>query len=406
MPLSDTEFVNHGYSENIANWSLDTDIIYLNHGSFGACPKCILEKQTQFRTMMERDPLNFFIRELEGLIEHSRNELAKFIDADAEDLVFVPNVSYGVNTVLKSLDFKAGDEIITTDHEYFSCANALDTVASKTGCTIIEAKLPFPVNNPDQLAESILQCITPRTRLILIDHVTSKTGIVLPIEDIVSKMSSLGIDTLIDGAHAPGMLPLDIKKINPSYYTGNCHKWLCSPRGAAFLWVRKDRQLLIHPLVTTYLPGEYKINRSNFQFEFIWSGTSDLSAILCIPESINFFSSLCPDGLERLRYNNRLLALKARNILCEALNVEPPVPESMMAFMASIPIPDRERGKICPFSFIDPDQTLLYEKYKISVPILSFPDPPKRLIRISAHVYNTLAQYEFLADALREIFKL
>jgi len=232
-------------------WTLEPGLDFLNHGSFGACPRAVLEAQSEFRARMERQPLQFLARDLEGLCDEARAALAEFVGADPDDLVLVPNATTGVNTVLRSLQLGPGDEIVTTDHLYNSCRNALRWQEER-GARTVYAKVPWPIAGPWQVVEAVLGAVSERTRLVLIDHVTSPTGLIFPVGEIVRRLAERGIDTLIDGAHAPGMLPLDLRAIGAAYYTGNCHKWLCGPKGSAFLHVRRDRQARLHANVISH----------------------------------------------------------------------------------------------------------------------------------------------------------
>ncbi len=372
-------------------WLIDPDVIFLNHGSFGACPIPVLEFQQALRVRLERQPLQFFGRDFEPLLDQARSELAQFVGADSQDLVFVPNATTGINAVLRSLRFSATDELLTTNQEYNACRNALNFVAERTGAQIVVAQVPYPIASREQAIEPILQAVSDRTRLVLLDHVTSQTGLVLPIAQIVAALNDRGIDTLIDGAHAPGMLPLDLQKINATYYSGNCHKWLSSPKGAAFLYVRRDRQLEIRPLTISHGANSPRQDRSRFQLEFDWMGTDDPTAYLSVPEAIRFMGSLLPGGWTALMANNRAKAIAARNDLCDVLKVAPPCPESMIGSLATIPLPDGSYLEL---------QNALIEKFKIEVPIVPFPHSPHRLVRISAQIYNTLEQYEYLGRSL------
>jgi isopenicillin-N epimerase len=216
-------------------WMLERGVVFLNHGSFGSCPRPVLEFQKQIRVRMERQPIRFFVRELEGLLDQARADLARFLDADPDDLVFVPNATAGVNTVLRALPFKAGDELLVTDHEYNACRNALNFAGGCSGATVVEAPVPFPVKSAEQIRQAVLSRVTGRTRLALLDHVTSQTGLVLRIGQLVRDLGGRGVEVLVDGAHAPGMVPLSLREVGAAHYTGNCHKWLCAPKGAGFL---------------------------------------------------------------------------------------------------------------------------------------------------------------------------
>ncbi|HZX97738.1 MAG TPA: aminotransferase class V-fold PLP-dependent enzyme [Myxococcales bacterium] len=381
------------------HWTLDPGIDFLNHGSFGACPRPVLEAQAELRARMERQPVRFLARELEGLLDEARAALARLVGADADDLAFVPNATTGVNTVVRSLDLQPGDELLTTDHAYNACRNALGWHARR-GVQIAVAQVPWPVERPQQVIEAVLGAVTPRTRLLLLDHVTSPTGLVFPVREIVRGLEERGIDTLVDAAHAPGMLPLDLAALGAAYYTGNCHKWLCAPKGAAFLYVRRDRQAGIRPLTISHGANANRPERSRFRLEFDWCGTVDPSPFLCVPHAIRFLQSLLPGGLPELMRRNHALALRGRDLLCEALGVPPPAPEQMLGSLASVPLPDW-RGAPPQGAFWHPLQKALLEKHRIEAPLMVFPALPKQLVRISAQIYNLEAQYARLASALR-----
>jgi isopenicillin-N epimerase len=377
-------------------------VIFLNHGSFGACPRAVLEHQREFRERMERRPVEFLHRELEGLLEDSRGALAQFLGAEPANLVFVANATEGVNTVLRSLEFKRGDELLVTDQEYNACRNALNFTAARAGATVTVATVPFPLKSPDEAVEAVMRRAGPRTRLALLDHVTSQTGMVLPLARLVKELAARGVDTLVDGAHAPGMVPLNLREIGAAYYTGNCHKWLCAPKTAGFLHVRTDLQKSIHPLSISHGANSPRTDRSRFELEFGWTGTLDPSARLCVAESLRYVGSLLPGGWPEIMARNRELALAARNVLCRALQIEAPSPDECIGSLAAVPLADTPASeKPVPPLYLDPFQNRLLEKHGIEVPILYWPAYPKRLIRISAQLYNSLPQYERLAEVLR-----
>jgi isopenicillin-N epimerase len=385
-------------------WALDQTVMFLNHGSFGSCPRPVLKFQQALQDRLERQPVAFLIDEFESLWDKARRTLAQFVGADAGDLVFVPNATTGVNTILRSLKFKRGDELLVTDHAYNASRCALDFIAARAGAHVIVTKIPFPLASPQQVVDAILVKITRRTRLALLDHVTSSTGLVLPLEKIVRELSARDVETLVDGAHAPGMIPLNLKKLGAAYYAGNCHKWICSPKGAALLYVRHDRQAQIRPLAISHganSPRDY----SRFLLEFSWTGTGDFSAWLSVPESLRVIGALLPGGWPAVMQRNRALALAARQLLCDALNISPPCPDEMIGTLAAVPLPDMTLADVARISNgLDPLRERLLRQHDIEVPVFPWPEPPKRLLRISAQLYNSLPQYERLAAVLQKIF--
>lgn len=384
-------------------WLLDPAVVFLNHGSFGSCPQPVLEFQQAIRVRMERQPVQFFVRDLEPLLDEARLALAKFIGAAPDNLVFVPNATAGVNTVLRSLSFERGDEVIVTNHEYNACRNALEVVGAQCGLQVVVAEVPFPLRSPAQIIEPILGAVTSRTRLLLVDHITSQTGLIFPLEQIVAELASRGVDTLVDGAHAPGMIPLNLEPLGAAYYTGNCHKWLCAPKGAGFLYVRPDRQRLIRPLSISHGANSRRTDRSRHQIEFAWTGTADPSPYLCVAESIRVMGSLLPGGWPELMRHNRARALEGRGIIADALQIEPPCPDSMIGSLASFPLPLGASAEP-PASplYSDPLQDALLREHRIEVPVIPWPSPPHRLLRISAQIYNSREQYVLLARALKK----
>ena len=385
-------------------WPLDPRITFLNHGAFGSCPRAVLEFQRNLRDRLEREPLTFLVRDLEPLLDNARSALARFVGADPGDLAMVPNATAGVNTVLRSLQFRRGDELLVTDHEYNASRNALNFVAQRSGARVVVAKIPFPLQSADQIVEAVLRRLTSRTRLALMDHVTSQTGLIFPVERLARELSARGIETLVDGAHAPGMIPLNLKTLGATYYTGNCHKWLCAPKSAAFLCVQRDRQKWIRPLAISHGANSLRTDRSRFLIEFGWTGTLDPSAHLSVPDAIKYVGSLLPGGWPEVARRNHALAVSARKIICDALEIEPPCPDGLIGSLAAVPLPDASRiSPPKPPLFLDPLQDKLLRDYKIEAPIMPWPEPPKRLLRIAAQLYNSLPQYHRLAGALKEI---
>ncbi len=378
-----------------ALWSLDPSVVYLNHGSFGACPSAVLDAQAELRREMEREPVDFLVAALPSRLNAARETLAAFLGAEPPNLVFVPNATAGVNAVLHSLSIEPGDELLVTDHTYAACRKTVDFVAERRGARVVTAQLPFPCRHEDEILSSVLKCVSPRTRLALIDHVTSPTALVLPAARLVGELQTRGIDTLVDGAHAPGMVPLGLSDLGAAYYTGNAHKWLCAPKGAAFLHVRGDRQSHLHPTVIShgYTAG--------FQAEFDWTGTFDPTPWLCIPEALRYIGALLPGGWPQVMAVNRALTLQARSLLLESSGADAACPESMIGSMASLPLPPATAGS--PAHRLD--CAGLHDWFRErGVETWLYPHPVP-LLRISAQLYNDLDQFKRLASLLEEALR-
>jgi isopenicillin-N epimerase len=299
----------------------------------------------------------------------------------------------------RALALAPGDELLVTDHAYNACRNALDAVATRAGARVVVAPVPFPLDGPDRVAAAVLGRVTPRTRLALLDHVTSPTGLVLPVARLVRELAALGVDALVDGAHAPGMLPLDLRAVGAAYYAGNCHKWVCAPKGAGFLHVRRDRQAGIRPLVVSHGANSPRRDRSRFRLEFDWTGTADPTPYLTVPEALRYVGGLLPGGWPAVMARNRATALGARDRLCAGLGVSPPAPEAMIGSLAAVPLPPGFPPAAGPGER-DPLQTALFERFGIEVPVFAWPALSARILRISAQLYNGPADYERLVQAL------
>ena len=382
-----------------SHWALDPGVIFLNHGSFGACPTEVLRYQTALRAELEAAPVKFLGRDLEDRLDAARAAIAPFLGADPDDFAFVTNATSGVNAVLRSLTFAAGDELLTTDHAYGACRNTLDFVAARAGVRVVVAPLPFPLGSPDEIVDAVLARVTPKTRLALLDHITSPTALILPIERLIAELSRRGVETLVDGAHAPGMVPLDLRALGATYYSGNFHKWVCAPKGTAFLWVRRDRHSAVHPLTISHGATAHRPGRERFRLEFDWMGTSDPTGWLSVPRAIEYMGGLVRGGWPEIMARNRGLALEARRLLCAAVGIPPACPDAMVGSIASLVLPDGLTTDVY-WRHPDPLKDRLFDDWGIEVPIFSWPAAPRRLVRISAQLYNDRAHYTRLADAL------
>ena len=386
-------------------WTLDPAVTFLNHGSFGACPAPVLAVQREWQDRLEREPVSFLDRQLEGLLDHARLALGAYLGADPAGLVFVHNATTASNAVLRSLRFERGDELLTCDHEYNATLNTIRATADRDGARMVVAALPFPTAGADELVDAVLAAVTPRTRLAVLSHITSPTSLILPIERIVRELDARGVDTLVDGAHAPGMVPLALDELGAAYYTGNGHKWLCGPKGAAFLWVRTDRRERIHPTNVSHGANATRTDRPRFRLEFDWVGTGDPAAALTLPAAIDWMAALEPDGWSAVMAANRALALEARDRLVDALGGPTPAPDDLIGSMAAVPLPglrtDQDAASL---------HETLFDEDRIEVPIVSWPvpgarphptDPPTSvLVRVSAQRYNDPGDIARLVAAL------
>ena len=383
------------------HWPLDPQTVFLNHGSFGATPSEVLEEQGRFRGLLERDPVRFFEREYSDMWDESRSAVARMLNADVDGMAFVSNATQGVNTILRSLDLRPGDEIIVPDHSYQACWNAVDYVTGRSGAKTVVVEIPFRVENPKQVIDLIMEAVTERTVLALIDTVTSPTGSRMPFEELTNRLQSRGVDVLLDAAHGPGIVPIDLDRLEPAYCVGNFHKWACSPKGSAFLHIRKDRKDLIHPLNISHGFSFEGTAQEKFEFEFAWPGTQDPTPWLCIPKAMSFMEGLVDGGWPKIMNLNRELALQGRNLICDALGTTPPVPDSMVSALASVEIPtDEEVGQMSLDG--DPFHNYLLDEYSIQVPVMPWRHHGTKYIRISSQLYNHIDEYRYLADVLTD----
>lgn len=370
---------------------LEPGIAYLNHGSYGATPRVVLAAAERWRQRLEAQPVRFMQGELPAALRKAASRLAAFLGAAGEDLVFVENATAGANAILRALDFKPGDELLTTTHVYGAVRKTMQYVASRTGAVVIEAPLPFPASNEEEIVAAVTQRFTARTRLLVLDHITSPTALFLPIRRMIAAAKARGITVLIDGAHAPGMLDLDIPALGADFYVGNCHKWLFAAKGCAFLWAASPAQKTIHPTVISHGYG------AGFLSEFDWVGTRDPSNWLAVETALDFVETIGP---ESLRQRNHALMREAATILGERWGTPVGAPFAMLGAMAAIGLPPRG-----PFASLPPTldsaaqiRARLWDTHRIEVPIVAFAD--RLWVRISAQIYNDLADYRRLADAL------
>lgn len=388
------------------HWPLDPTIAFLNHGSFGACPTAVLNHQQALRLRLEREPVAFFVRELPALLAEARHTLAAWMNVDPEGFAFVPNASTGVATVLSNLRLAPGDEVLVTDQTYQACLNMLEHAASRAGARIVTVPIRWPDADPGAIASDLAGAITAQTRFALLDHITSPMGLVLPLEHILPAFAQRGIDVLIDGAHAPGHIPLNIDRLfslGATYYTGNGHKWPCAPKGAAFLAVRADRRAGFHPLVISHgfsqplAPGQ-----TRFRAEFDWTGTADPTAALAWPFAVDHVGRLSPGGWPAIMAENRARALAFRERLCALFGISAPTPSSMVGALAAVPLP-----RPCP----ELHDTLFGQG--LEIPVIPWPPATSHcgdrpggavwVLRAAIHLHTRDADLDRLVEALRPL---
>jgi len=381
------------------HWNLEPSRLFLNHGSFGACPEFVIQEQRKWQELMEREPVQFFEEMMPNVLLNSREAIAEFLSCSADDIAFVSNATSGVNTILRSLEFDEGDQILVPNHAYQACRNSIDFVAKRWGADVVEVAIPFPIDGPQSVIDLMKSACTERTKLVMIDTVTSPTGLRMPFEELTEFFEDRGVEVLLDAAHGIGMIPLDLGALGASYVTSNCHKWLCAPKGTAILYVRKDKQNKIQPLTISHGHTFPLGDTTRFRHEFDWTGTQDISGWCSVPAVIRGMAELVEGGWLEIMEHNHDLAIRGRNLLCERLGLEPPCPDEMIACISTIQLPGETLSHVVMHE-PDPLHRILSEKYNIQVPVWSWPSPAGRYLRISAQLYNSIEQYEQLADAL------
>jgi isopenicillin-N epimerase len=373
---------------------LDPGTVFLNHGSFGACPREVFDAWQRRQREMERNPVQFLGRRSAALLAEARAALACFVGAAAADLVFVPNATTGVNTVARSLDLRPGDEILSTDHEYGACDATWQQLCQASGARIVRVAVPLPFER-ESFVERLLQAATPRTRIVFASHISSTTALVFPVAELCRAARARGLPTLIDGAHAPGQIDLDLDAIGADFYTGNAHKWLCAPKGAAFLHARPEHHERLHATVTSwgYAEGtgghggfDAYLGRSVLERRLQWQGTRDLSAFLAVPAAIEFQRRHDWPAMRR-RCHAMAVALMHRVAARHGL---PPIGrDDDFAQMVPLPVPHQDAGSL---------RERLFEQHRIEVPVTQHGG--RTFVRVSVQGYNSEADLQALEDAL------
>ena len=375
-------------------------IVFLNHGSFGACPRPVFKAYQQWQMELERQPVEFLGRRFTGLMHTARQALGAFVGADADDLVYVPNATTGLNAVARSLPLQPGDNVLATDHEYGALDRTWRFVCARRNATYVNHPLPLPIRSTEEAIEAIWAGVTPHTRVLFISHITSPTALSLPVAELIRRAREAGVLTVVDGAHAPGQIPLDLAALGADFYAGNCHKWLCAPKGAGFLYARKELHELVEPLVVSWgwnrgdeATGLLDLgdNTSQFIDEQEWQGTRDPAAYLSVPAAIQFQAE---HDWPQVRQECHELVRYARQQITAMTGLEPICPDSpgWYAQMATIPLPPCNAEMM---------KRQLYDDCRIEIPIISWGG--REFVRVSVQGYNTREDIEALVEALKTL---
>lgn len=373
---------------------LDPEIIFLNHGSFGACPASVFTAYQQWQRKLESQPVLFLGRDLPHYDQQARQILANYFHTQQDNLVFIPNATHGVNIAARSLKLAPGDIVLSTDHEYGACDYTWEYLCQQSGATYHRQPIPLPVSTDAQIVDTFWQAVTPRTKVIYLSHITSPTALCLPVKEICHRARLNGILTVIDGAHAPGQLEIDLPALGADFYTGNCHKWLLSPKGAAFLFARPEVQPLLEPFVVSwgYHATPETTSGSRFIDLFQWSGTRDPAAALSVPSALDFMHQ---HHWDTVRSKCHLLLRHAIDRICNLVSSPPlyPLDSSLYFQMGIAPLPATTN--------LPELKRRLYDEYHIEVPLISWHE--KCFIRISVQGYNRSADIDCLVDALEHL---
>jgi isopenicillin-N epimerase len=365
------------------------DVAFLNHGSFGACPKPVFDVYQTWQRELEAEPVEFLGRRINDLLAEARSKLGKFLGTEANNLVFVPNATYGTNIVARSLDLRSGDEVLATDHEYGAADRTWRFICGLRGAHYVRRPMPIPLTSDQEIVEELWRGVTKRTKLIFLSHVTSPTAVIFPVAEVCRRARDAGILTLIDGAHAPGQIDLSLEELGADFYTGNCHKWLCAPKGAGFLYARPDRQPLLQPLVVSWGWESENPGPSPFIDYFSWMGTDDFSAYLSVGAAIDFQRD---HNWPEARKACHRLAVWARERISGITHMPQICADDRFVQMFSVELPTGS---------IDRLGTRLWDEYRIEVPVVRWND--REFIRVSIQAYNGAEDIDRLKNALKAL---
>ncbi len=370
---------------------LTNDITYLNFGSFGACVKPVFEIYQKFQLELETEPVQFIVVKGPEYLKQSRQALGNYINCNEDDIVFVSNPSYAINIIAKNFKLNAGDEILTTNLEYGAMDRTWNYYCRKAGAKYIRQPIELPLTSKEKFIDDLFKGLTSKTKAVFISHITSATALIFPVKEICARAKEHGLFTIVDGAHVPGHIHLNIEEIKADVYTGACHKWMCTPKGCSFLYVKKELQYLIDPLVISWGYESVAPSHSQFLDYHQTQGTRDFSAFLTVPKAIEFFNE---HNWIDVAANCRQLAHSNYQRFCDLLQSKPlaPITDEFLGQMCSIPINTNQPEQL---------QRLLFEKYKIEIPVMKHDD--KIYLRYSIQAFNTQNDLDILYNALKEI---
>ncbi len=370
---------------------LTDKITFLNHGSFGACPKPVFKEFQRFQHELELEPVYFMQKSLTGYLKTARESLSKFIGCEAPDLFFTPNPTFAVNTIIRSLNLQSGDEILSTNHEYGALDRTWNFFCKKTGAKYIRQNISLPIVSKEQILEEFWKGYSSKTKVIFINQMSSATALIFPVKEICDKAQKLGLITIVDGAHVPGHIDLNIQELNPDYYTGTLHKWMLAPKGSSFLYVKKELQNDLDPLVVSWGYESLTPGESQFLDYHEYNGTKDFSAYLCTPTVISFLSE--NNWKEKSKVCKQMV-LDNYQRFCDLFKTQPicPITNEFLGQMASVPINTDKPTEL---------KELLYDKYKIQIPVM--PLNGNVYLRYSINAYNSQEDLDVLYKALQDI---
>ena len=354
--------MSHTGTELRALFLLRPDVVFLNHESFGACPRPVFEAYRRWQRELERQPVEFLGRRFAPLMREARAALGAFVGADPDDLVYVPNATTGLNIVARSLPLGAGDEVLSTDHEYGALDRTWRFVCGKRGARYVRQAVPLPIESADQVVQAIWSGVTERTRVLFISHITSPTAITLPIAELVRRARGARMITVVDGAHAPGQIALDLEALGADFYSGNCHKWMMAPKGSAFLHARRERQCLLEPLVVSWGWESEQPGPSTLVDYHEWQGTRDIAPFLAVPAAIRFMEQ---HDWPQVRHRCHELIRCARGAITDLTGLAPITPDAPDWFsqMAAFPLPPCDAEAL---------QRRLYDEFRVEIPVISW----------------------------------